>query len=346
MKIDAVKIALPTKLVSNEDILKLIEENSNMITEQETAAYLTKTKALMRAAGSKTRYWRDQHETPIGLIKDAFNKALEESGWEKESIDLLIYAGVGRGFAEPGDAYIVSQYLGLSETHCFDILDACMSWTRSVYIIYQLFKLGIYKRAVVINGEFSIKEHSYPSLYTPKSLDQLEYTFPAYTCGEGAAVTFLSNACDNEWEFHFSSKPEAADLCTIPNTNFELFCDNPSGRIGRNGTHEFTSYGIQLHKHALVEAVNIFKRLSLKKNEIDIVFPHASSSAMWNKMGQEVGIQDKLYHIYPRTGNLASASIPAAIALSLKDSKLKRGDKVVGWMGSAGMSFSSFAFTY
>ncbi len=54
----------------------------------------------------------------------------------------------------------------------------------------------------------------------------------------------------------------------------------------------------------------------------------------------------KVYHIYQETGNLVSASIPAAIAMSCSDNSLKRGDNVIFWVGSAGMSFNVTNFNY
>ncbi|MEX3910132.1 3-oxoacyl-[acyl-carrier-protein] synthase III C-terminal domain-containing protein, partial [Paraburkholderia sp. BR14319] len=36
-----------------------------------------------------------------------------------------------------------------------------------------------------------------------------------------------------------------------------------------------------------------------------------------------------MYHIYPDTGNLVSASIPAAISMAKETGKLKRGDRAL-----------------
>jgi 3-oxoacyl-[acyl-carrier-protein] synthase III len=347
MKIESVKVGLPSRLVTNEDIIGFIERESAHLNKEDLRYIMKKTEVLLRASGSKNRFWRTENETPLEILKNAFNKALGETNWNKEDIDLLIYVGVGRGFVEPGGSYITAKALGLSKAHCFDVVDACMSWSRAVQIVHSFFKLGLYKRVAIVNAEFNIYEYFYPKLSKLNHADELDHIFPAYTVGEAATITFLSNTGENRnWEFYFSSRPDLADLCTIPNKNFQSFCENGSGKIGRNGHSLFTSYGIELHDNAESEAVDIINKLSIPKDKVDIVFTHASSSTMWGKWGKIVGLADKIYHIFPRTGNLVSASIPATMALALEEGKLNRGDEVVLWIGSAGMSFSAFNFIY
>lgn len=346
MKIETIKVSLPTRAISNQTVIELIREQSHDVPAEIFDKIASRIKILLRLSGSQNRYWRNETETPIELLKNAYREAMQEVEWKPDDIDLLIYVGVGRGFIEPGNAYLVAQSFGLYRADCFDLLDACMSWSRALEIIHNYFATGKYKRAIIVNAEFNSTEVGYPDIYRLTDESMLESRFPGYTIGEAATVTLLSNETSDPWEFHFSSKPNLSDLCTIPLPHYKLFTDNFSEKLAKNGPLVFTSYGSELHAYGNTEGIKLFQKLSIPRDKINIVFTHASSSTAWQKGADEVGVGDKIYHIYPRTGNLVSASVPAAIAMALQENKLKRGDRVVCWVASAGMSFAVFSFIY
>ena len=53
-----------------------------------------------------------------------------------------------------------------------------------------------------------------------------------------------------------------------------------------------------------------------------------------------------MHHLYPEYGNLVSASIPAGLATAIEGGLVRRGDRLAGWVGSAGMSFCAYDFCY
>lgn len=347
MKIEAIKAALPTKKLTNEDILALIEEYSTPIFAGDLKTALNKINFFLRYSGSDTRYWLDKDEKPIDLVARAFQEALAEANCDKDDIDLLIYTGIGRGFIEPAGAYHVAASLGLQQAECFDILDACMSWSRVLNIVHSLFQTGRYRRALIVNAECNMHFGGpvFPSVFQLPNIEAIEWSFPAYTLGEAATATIVSCAPDREWEFHFKSRPDLADLCNVPLDGYEGYC-TPSQRIGLNGINKFTSFGVELHANGYQEIINIFKCLKAPIDEVRAVFPHASSKREWDKVAEALNIKHLLWHIFPTYGNLVSASVPTGIASAIKAGQIKRGDRIVGWVGSAGMSFGAYSFIY
>ena len=146
------------------------------------------------------------------------------------------------------------------------------------------------------------------------------------------------------FEFHFSSRPDLSDLCTIPMDSYELFC-HPTDNMGKNNTMQFTSFGETMHKEGFADAMAIFKKLSAKQ-KLDSIFVHASSKKEWDDCGEALGVKDKIHHVYPYTGNLVSASVPTAIHDAIERKTLNRGDEIALWVGSAGMSFSVSRLVY
>jgi hypothetical protein len=53
-----------------------------------------------------------------------------------------------------------------------------------------------------------------------------------------------------------------------------------------------------------------------------------------------------MHHMYPDYGNLVSASVPAGLAVAIADGLVRRGDRLAGGVGSAGMSFAAYTFRY
>ncbi|MCP5468105.1 MAG: hypothetical protein H7A32_02415 [Deltaproteobacteria bacterium] len=347
MKIDGIGISFPEKEIGIDETIKMIAENSRASFEGNLDETLNIIRDKLIRSGAKTRRWLEDKERPIDHIKKATLQALEQASCQIEDIDLLIYAGVGTGFIEPGQAYIAAHALGMDSVQCFDILEACMSWTRASQIAHSFIKSGTYQRVLIVNGEFvNIKNGPiYPCNYKLKNNDELKWILPSYTIGNVAAATILSSKEDISWEWHFSGRPDYANLCTIPIADTSMFSEGEE-KIGKSGVNRFTSYGGDLHRHAGEELPKVFSKLSLPTETIKKVFIHASSKTAWESYGESLGIKNKLYHIYPDYGNLVSASIPVAIQLAYQNESIKKGDQLVGLMASAGMSFCSFAFKF
>lgn len=357
MRIAGIAARFPSRVVSNEDILEMIAAASKDSLRGDFSASkaLQRVRHMLRYSGSKYRRWSRPGETPIQLLAEAISKALAEGGCGPGDIDLLVYTGVGGGFSEPGNSYMVAHALGMKHTQCFDIRDACNSWSRALQLIDHTFRADrSLSRALVVNAEFNMYSGGpgVPELFRLQHADQIDSRFPAYTIGEAATATLLVKDPEREWEFHFTSRTDLADLCVIPEGNYKGYCvlglegqhDISGMRIGCNGAYRFTSFGSELSAHGTAAAVDVFRRLSIAQDSIRKVFPHASSKRDWDHGADIVGVKHLMFHIYPEYGNLVSASVPAAIALAKERGEVRPGDRLVAWVGSAGMSFSVCSF--
>jgi 3-oxoacyl-[acyl-carrier-protein] synthase III len=347
MRIDAVKAAFPSRVLDNQQIIDLVRHHSQDIYTGDLEAGLATIDKLLRISGARTRRWLGDGETPLALIQAAVTDALTEARIAPDDIDLLIYVGIGKGFAEPGQSYLLAQSLGLDHVECFDILDACMSFTRAMQIADAFLKTRQYRRILIANGEINTFEGGplYPVNYRLPNAAALEYTLASYTIGGAATATLVSADNDKPWTFRYRSRPDLADLCTVPTVGAPIFAQ-PSDRIGRNGTHNFTSYGKDLHDNAFEPCVGLMRTLLAEHADIKRIFVHTSSFREWDKFARALGVEDRVHHLYPDHGNLVSASIPAGIATALDAGLVHRGDRVAGWVGSAGMSFAAYSFTY
>jgi len=347
MKLRSVAAGLPSRVVTNTDIIDMIAEHTADSFVGDLDDALRKVEYYLRYAGSESRRWLDDQERPIDLLRGAANSALAQADMAADEIDLLIYTGIGRGFIEPGGAYHSAAAIGLRNAHCFDILDACMSWTRAVQVAESLFRTGQFRAAMIVNAEFNLRWGGvvFPHLFRMRQLDALESTFPAYTLGEAATATVLTAQDNDPWEFRFASRPDLAPLCNVTLDGYEGYCE-PSDKLAANGVGFFTSYGFEMHEAGAAEAHAVFERLDIETEDVAALFTHASSKRYWQSMADKVDLGDAIHHVYDQTGNIVSASVPAAIASAIEQGRLKSGDRAVGWVGSAGMSFGAFSFVF
>lgn len=345
MKIASIAYRVPSRKLTNDDLIEHISKCNPELSALKKTPYLKLVEKLLTKTGAQTRYWRDIYGGERGedLILGAMDEALDRANISPKEIDLLIYCGVGKGFLEPANAYFYAQARGMNTANCFDLTDACMSWTRAVQIAYLMLKAGSYKTIAVINGEFHVGLHDNWEI---RDLRSLEYTFPMYTIGEAATATILVPS-EDEWQFAYASRPEFADLCTIPLKGYDNFVE-PRERIGKNGIDRFVSYGKDLFREGEKYLGELITRsIDTPKSKV-WYFPHAPSKTVYEEFLPKRGIPvEKIYlQVYPRFGNVVSASIPLGMRLAEEEGKLNRGDHIGLVPVSAGLVASVVQFTY
>ncbi len=347
MQIASISGGFPSLLVTNDDLLEQIRITNRSVAADEVERYCGEIAQRLEHAGANTRYYRDREkgETAFPILMGVVGTALEKAEMRANEIDLLIYCGVGRGFAEPAMSYFVAAELGIA-CHCFDVVDACMSWTRAVYLVYNLFARGAYSKALIVNAEFNVYESGYPELTTIDGQLHWDCTFPAFTIGEAASATVLL-ASDSAWSFRFRSLPENVGLCTIPLKNHGNFSPAGMDSLARNGVGNFMCLGTELSARGRKELLRFITDSYVDPTIFDRWFPHTATKNPYRRLATALGVADKFYtRTFPQYGNLVSASIPVALATAAEEGDLRRGEHIVLCPVSAGMSLALVDFTY
>lgn len=347
MRIEGISFLPASRKMSNADVLEEVRKHSADRFEGDLDKALNYINWMLEGTTIENRHWFADDERPLDLMVKACGEAMEQAGCRPEDIDLLIYTGNCRGFIEPGDAYFVAHALGMDKVDCFDVLDACMAWTRACDIAQSHFVAGRYRRALIVNAEsyFVPGGVAYPSNFQLGSLRDIAYCFSAYCGGDGASATILSADDDNRWFFDYLSVKSGVDLCTIPIGGYEKRAP-ASNKIGLNGIGAFTSFSSQVFNYSAYMEDSL-RLLAPYRDQIKLVFPHTGGSVPeYQKWAQACGFGDRMRYIFPQYGNVGSASIPAAIALHAGSGELRRGDQIGFWVGSSGMSFVASTFRF
>ena len=347
MIIASVAASFPSLRVTNADLLGQFGAANQHLSREELAACSDKIEKHLTQAGAAVRFYRDRSkgERALTFLRKAIDEALAEADVLPSQVELLIYCGVGRGFLEPATAYFVANDLGIS-CECFDILDACMSWVRALYLVYHLFASAGCSTALVVNGEFNIYECGYPEIMKLQSPQKLRSTLPAYTIGEAASATVLKRS-DSSWNFRFRSNTSALPLCAVPLAGHREYLPRLEWNMAANGQNTFRCYGEELIRFGGRQMMRFVRESFQRPADFQKWFPHLATGNAYQRAAESLGMNGRMYtKTFARYGNVVSASIPVALATATQEGELKRGDRVVLCPISAGMSMALVDFTY
>jgi 3-oxoacyl-[acyl-carrier-protein] synthase III len=343
MKILSIGYALPSKKVGNDELInEILQKNKDRFSEEEIDSVESKMRRYFQMSGTQTRFHRRAGEKALDFAVKAGQDAMAKAGVKPEDVDLLIYAGVGRGWVEPATANLFQSELGLKSATCFDVLDACASWIRSLSIAKSFIAQKIYKLVMVVNCEFNFREYAN---FDFKDDKELENSFSAFTIGEAATATLLApNEGSDDPLITFKTWGEKHGLCKIPLPNAADF--SPNGE--RLKPMSFFTAPAELLSFTIRKLVDHFKETQgIAERVHDIVIGHAVSVASTSKTVRLLGIDsDRVFETHSRFGNTVSASLPLALAVAEAEGRLQRGMRVLLLMGSAGVTTALASFEY
>ena len=335
MLIKAIAHALPSRRVTNDDLLEIVapDDREDRAAVEEARADISR---YLESTGARARFHRGADDRAIDLGVSAARRSLDRGGVHPDELDLLIFVGVGRGFLEPATANVFQDALGLHRATCFDVMDACASWLRGMEVAHHMLQAGEYRCAMILNCECNFAEYSTPALRAGADFDEI---VAGYTIGEAATATVVTRSSENR-EFYASFRNEGSrsSLCEIPLPSAEQF------RV-----HAGTAARPPLRFTAKSRTLNAAATMALKRQfsddsrlhgfDYDISFGHASSLPATRRVAKALGLDlEKHYEIFPEYGNTVSASIPLAMSLAYEEGRLNRGSRALLIVGSAGLT--------
>ncbi len=344
MKILNISHALPSLKVTNESLVaQILERSRKHLSVEELKSLEERIWRFFQSSGTAVRYHRNKGERAADFALKAGRKAIEKTGVNPEDVDLLIYAGVGRGWVEPATANLFQSELGLKRATCFDVLDACASWIRSLFIAKTFLDQAIYKLIMILNCEFNFREYAN---FEINSVDDLQNSFSAFTIGEAATATLVSADEDSgETQLSFKTWGEKHALCKIPLPNASDFSTN--GSNGMKPMAFFTSPS-ELMSFTMRKLVAHFKdTVAIASQKYDLVIGHAVSEHATSTVVKILNLDPRsVFETHGRFGNTVSASLPLALSVAEAEGRLERGMRVLLLMGSAGVTTALGSFTY
>jgi 3-oxoacyl-[acyl-carrier-protein] synthase-3 len=306
--IEGVGIYLPSKILTNFDLEKMVETSDEWIT--------TRT-------GIKERRIAEE-ETVVDLAVKACEEALKNAGVSKEEIDVLILATLSPHLGFPATACLVQEKLNLPEIMVFDISAACSGFIYGLDIAHAYLKSGKAKKILVVGAE---------------KLSEIIDWKDRSTCvlfGDGAGAVVLG------WNENSSSDILASVLKAKGNL-WHILYREPCGFLKMEGRKVFKE-AVSCMASASLEAL---EKANLTPQDIDLVIPHQANLRIISALAQKLGIpMEKVFVNLDKYGNTSAASIPIALYEAIKEEKLKRGMNVLLTAMGGGLTWGAIVLRF
>ena len=303
----------PKKILSSMDVEEIIMQNwyhdfSQWIIEELTWV--------------KNRFYCAEDEYSSTLAINAWKKAIKESGINKESIDLLIFASAAQDIIEPATANIVQQWLWL-KCPVFDIKNACNSFLNALEISDSLLRTWAYKRILICSWETWSKVVK----FDVKNRNEFKEAFSWYTLWDWwSAMIAIRNP--DKWIKYSSFTTDWSywDTTTImwwgsryPRTldkNYFLWNMAPA-----------KEYIMKVWKdHVLAW----FNKTKWAISDVNKYILHQVSMEYFDIFCEQIGIEkEKVPVILSDYGNIAASSIPTCLSKEMNKWSIKPWDKIV-----------------
>jgi 3-oxoacyl-[acyl-carrier-protein] synthase-3 len=311
-------VALPTKVITNADLEKMVETSDQWITER---------------TGIKERRQAAPGESTSMLSIKAARKALDMAGLKPTDLDLIICSTISPDMPLPSTAAFVQRGLGARPICSFDLAAACSGFIFGMTVAEQFILTGQVKYALVVGAEL-----------LSRYLDYQDRT----TCvifGDGVAAGVLGQvqAPSGILATEMHTDGQFAEQLFIPagGTIRPASCETVMERA-----HYIKMRGNELFKVAVRSLEEVSRRVLEKGHvcveQLDLFIPHQANQRITDAVRERLGVPaERVYSNISRVGNTSSASIPICLDECVRSGRIKKGDLVLMAAFGAGVTWGA-----
>jgi 3-oxoacyl-[acyl-carrier-protein] synthase-3 len=295
--------ALPARIVTNDELAAKLDTSDEWIRQR---------------TGISQRYVAGEGETTSTLATRAAEAALRQADLSPDDIDLIVVATSTPDYTFPAVATQVQANLGMVHGAAFDLQAVCTGFVYAVATADKFLCSGSSKRALVIGAEtFS------------RILDWEDRT----TCvlfGDGAGAIVLEA---RESDGAFASPGVIASRLRSDGRHRQMLYVDGGASMTRTIGH-LRMEGNKVFRHAVGMVTDVIygclADAGCDATAIDWFVPHQANRRIIEASADKLGIpREKVVVTVDQHGNTSAASIPLALAVAVKDGRIKKGDLVM-----------------
>lgn len=305
--------ALPKKVVTNDDLAKVIDTSDEWI---------------FARTGIHQRHVADETETIETLGAAAAEKALEMAGVSAEEIGLIVFGTCTDGNVTPSAACKVQALIGAANAVAFDINAACSGFLYSLRTAEGLLKTGLAKKALVIGGDL-----------VTRYIDWQDRT----TCvlfGDAVGAVVLE-ATEDETKGDILGSALGAD--GVKGHNLTGRTDPDDHFLSMNGQEVFR-FAVRTVPLCIEEAL---QNAGVDKKDVSAYVLHQANSRIIEAVAKYLGEPlDKFPMNLADTANTSAGSIPTLFDRLNREGRFKRGDILVLSGFGGGLTWGATVIRY
>ena len=308
---------VPTKVLTNEDLEKMVDTNHEWI--------ITRT-------GIAERRIAKENEATSDVASRAALKAIKDANIKPGEIDLIIVATNSQDMIFPATACLVQKKIKAVNAATLDLQAGCTGSVYALITAWQYIATGFYDNVLVIGAE---------------TLSKFVDWTDRNTCilfGDGAGAAVLK--ADQE--------KGILSGCLIGDGSNDDLITLPAGLSKNPASHETVEKkmhyvkmkGNEVFKHAVKHmkraTVRTLDKCNLSVEDIDCFIPHQANIRIISALTRVLKIkEDKVFVNLEKYGNTSAASVMIALDEAVKEGKIKNGDIVVLTAFGAGLTSGS-----
>ena len=292
------------------------------------------------AVGIKSRHIAPDSMCASDMCQAAAEKLIEELGWERDSIDVLLFESVTGDYRTTPTSCILQDRLALSENcFCMDIPMGCCGCMYAITVAGNLLTTGNVRRALLLIGDTALRMGSMKD----------KSRVPLFgDCGTAVALEYDETANDIVVDFHTYGKGYEALM--TPHGGFRHPA-NPT-------SFEYEDFGngiVRAPIHTLINGMNVFSfaisrppksiesflaDYNIDRNvDIDYFLIHQANKMIVDRIVKKLKFpQEKVPYNLEEFGNLGGASIPSLMVSRIREQLMKK--EVTLLMSSFGLGLS------
>ena len=307
-KITALGCYAPPKLLTNQDLEKMVDTNDQWIMER---------------VGIRERHIAPPEMATSDLAFEAARCALAQRGIEGADLNAIIVCTVTPDMFFPSTACLVQNRLGARGAWGFDLIAACSSFVYGLNTGAHLVAAGTHKKVLVIGADTMSRI--------------IDYTDRA-TCvlfGDGAGAMLIEPAADGE-DFGF------IDFLGEVDGSGGDYLKMPAGGSRMPASHETVEQrlhyvkqdGSQVFKYAVRKMYEVSRELltrnGLTVDDVAVMIPHQANRRIITATAERLGMPpEKVLINIDRYGNTTAGTIPLATRDAIAQGRLKKGQIVL-----------------
>ena len=321
VKISGTGSYLPDKILSNEDLEKIVDTSDEWIT--------TRTGIKERRIAADTQSTSD-------LATEAAVDAMADAKLTSDEIDLIIVATISPDAFFPSTACYVQKNIGAINALCFDVSAACSGFLYAMQIAENFISSGQRKNALIIGAE------------TLSSMVDWEDRNTCVLFGDGAGAAILTADEENEGSKKIlasvlGSDGRQTDILHVPGggSACPITPDNADQKLNaiRMQGREVYKYAVNAMRRA---AEQVLEKSHMKVEDVDKLIPHQANLRIIEAITDRMGIpSERTFVNLDKYGNTSAAAVAIALDEANKTQSIKKGDIVLLVAFGAGLTWAS-----
>jgi 3-oxoacyl-[acyl-carrier-protein] synthase III len=315
-KISSVGAYVPPKLLTNQDLEKMVATNDQWIQER---------------TGIRERHIVEKGVATSDLAVEAAKKCLEKRGIEASELEVIIVATVTPDMFFPATACLVQDKLGVKGAWGFDLSAACSGFPYALQVGAKLVESGMHKKVMVIGADVM------------SSI--IDYTDRA-TCvifGDGAGAVLLEPCDEGEVgliDYVHEIDGSGAVSLNMPGGGSLHPASQETVAAKMHYVHQDGGAVYKFAVRKMAEAAEaVLTRNGVTGQDLSCFIPHQANKRIILSTAERLGLAEECVVInIDRFGNTTAATIPMAMQTALDDGRLKKGDLVL--LASVGAGFT------